>query len=347
MKVSILIPVFNEEENLALLAKELLQVVNGQPWQAELIFIDDGSTDRSPQILQELAQKEERCRVLTFSRNFGQTAAMQAGFEHATGEVVIPMDADLQNDPADIPRLLAKLEEGYDVVSGWRKVRQDKWLSRRFPSILANRLISWWTGVKLHDYGCTLKAYRSSVLKGTRLYGEMHRFIPVYATWRGARVVEMAVNHRPRRYGKSKYGLGRTFKVLLDMLTVKLLGSYSTKPIYLFGGLGVLFAFLGLLTFTGVALEKILIDQWPHKMTMLLFSTLLCTVGVLLIMMGLLAELMVRIYHEAQNKPIYLLQSDLHPTTPSPPSGPAQQEDNEVTQPELDPTPTAQSGQGG
>jgi glycosyltransferase involved in cell wall biosynthesis len=313
MKVSLIVPVFNEEESLEKLHQELCDMCKEQSWEVEMLFIDDGSTDGSHDVLLRLAEKDERVRILKFSRNFGQTAGLSAGIEYATGEVIVPMDADLQNDPADVPRLVERLNDGYDVVSGWRKHRQDKALTRRLPSVIANRILSRWTGVKLHDYGCTLKAYRASVLKGTSLYGEMHRFVPVYASWRGAKVTEMVVNHRARQFGQSKYGLSRTYKVLLDMITLKLLGSYSTKPIYLFGGLGAISMVLGLLCFGGVVVEKLIWDVWIHKMSMLLLSSFLVMIGVLLVMIGLLAELVVRTYHESQNKRIYVLDSEVHP----------------------------------
>jgi glycosyltransferase involved in cell wall biosynthesis len=307
MKVSVVVPVFNEEQSLDALYQELARVLDAQEWAAEIVFVDDGSRDGSFEILEGLAREDPRCTVVKFTGNFGQTAAMAAGIEMATGDVIVPIDADLQNDPSDIPRLIARLEDGYDVVSGWRRERRDRFLTKRLPSMLANRLISWWTGVRLHDYGCTLKAYRARVLKGTHLYGEMHRFVPVYAHWQGARVTEMVVNHRRRRFGRSNYGLSRTFKVLLDLLTLKLLGAYKTKPIYLFGGLGATFIAVGVLAFAGVVIEKLIWDSWHHKMSMLLLVTLLVTVGVMLIMMGLLAELMIRIYHEAQDKPTYVI----------------------------------------
>ena len=308
MKVSLVIPIYNEVESLPDLYKEICAVIDGQTWDAELVLVDDGSRDGSDAVLAELALEDPRCVVLSFARNFGQTAALAAGFDHASGEVIVPLDADLQNDPADIPRLLAKLDEGFDVVSGWRKDRQDKLLTRRLPSVLANRLISKSTGVALHDYGCTLKAYRSSVVKGVRLYGEMHRFIPVYASWQGGRVTELVVNHRARVHGTSKYGLNRTLKVLLDLLTMKLLGAYSTKPAYLFGGMGFMSMALGALAFLIAAVELVFWNTWPHRFTLIILASFLALAGIVMVMMGLLAELTVRIYHEAQDKPTYLLK---------------------------------------
>jgi len=315
MKVSIVIPVYNEVDNLRALHQEICAAVDEQSWETEIVLVDDGSKDGSREILRELEKSDPRCKVMLFARNFGQTAAMTAGFEHATGDVIIPMDADLQNDPADIPRLLTKLDEGFDVVSGWRKDRKDKFITRRIPSMIANRIISWWTKVPLHDYGCSLKAYRSTVLEGVHLYGEMHRFIPVYASWQGGNVTEIVVNHRARQAGESKYGLGRTFKVLLDLLTMKLLGTYSTKPAYLFGGLGFGAIALGFLAFFIAAVELIVSNSWGHRFTLVVLASFLAMIGVVLVMMGLLAELTVRIYHESQRKPIYILKKE-----PEPPS---------------------------
>ena len=313
MKVSIVIPIYNEVDNLRALYQEICSAVDGESWDTEVVLVDDGSTDGSRDTLAELEESDPRCKVLYFARNFGQTAAMAAGFEHAGGDVIIPMDADLQNDPADIPRLLAKLDDGFDVVSGWRKDRKDKFVTRRVPSMIANRLISWWTKVPLHDYGCSLKAYRSHVLDGVHLYGEMHRFIPVYASWQGADVTEIVVNHRARQHGESKYGLGRTFKVLLDLLTMKLLGTYSTKPAYLFGGLGFGSIALGFLAFLIALIELIVSNSWAHRFTLVVLASFLAMIGVVLIMMGLLAELTVRIYHESQRKPTYILRKEPAP----------------------------------
>jgi glycosyltransferase involved in cell wall biosynthesis len=283
MKLSVIIPVYNEEENVSELYGELRAVLGGAPWDSEIIMVDDGSTDRSAECIARIAERDSRVRLVRFSRNFGQTAAILAGIDHATGEVLVPMDADLQNDPADIPRLLAKIEDGYDVVSGWRKNRQDRLWSRRVPSKLANKIISRWTGVVLNDYGCTLKAYRATALKGQQLYGEMHRFIPIYASWRGGRITEVVVNHRPRRFGTSKYGIGRTFKVLLDLITVKFLGGYTTKPAYLFGGIGFSLAGVGAVLATISVVEWLTTNTWPHKMTALMLAAFFVTNGVLLL----------------------------------------------------------------
>lgn len=315
MKLSLLIPVFNEEENLWLLHGQIEAMAKQFALDVEVVLVDDGSTDRSFEVLTAIAATDPRCRVVRFRKNFGQTAALAAAIAHATGDIFIPLDADLQNDPADIPRLIAKLDEGFDVVSGWRKSRQDLFWSRRLPSVLANRLISAWTGVKLHDYGCSLKAYRAEVIRDIRLYGEMHRFVPIYASWAGGRVAEIVVNHRARQFGVSKYGINRTFKVLLDLLTVKFLSNYATKPIYLFGGIGLILAGLGSAVAFGVVVGRFIWTAPPfqHNMSLLLLSTFLVTIGLMLVMMGLLAEIIIRTYHEAQGKQIYLVRSVLNP----------------------------------
>ncbi|MEE8583982.1 MAG: glycosyltransferase family 2 protein, partial [Acidobacteriota bacterium] len=300
--------VYNERENLKALYGSLKQALDPLGRSYEILFIDDGSLDGSTALLDELAHSDPTVRLLEFSRNFGQTAAIAAGFDHARGEVIIPLDADLQNDPADIPRILERLEEGYDVVSCWRKNRQDPFLTRVLPSRLANLLISWISGLRLHDYGCTLKAYRCDVVRHIRLYGEMHRFIPIFASWAGARVTEIPVQHHPRRHGTSKYGLTRTVKVLLDLITIKFLGSYSTKPMYLFGGLGLL-SFLGggLASFLTLY-QKFFEGVKAHRNPILLISFFLFIVGVQFILFGLVAEMIARTYHEAQGKPIYILR---------------------------------------
>jgi glycosyltransferase involved in cell wall biosynthesis len=313
MKISVIVPVYNEEESVAELHAELDAVVAKHEWDAEFIMVDDGSSDRSAALIADLAAGDPRVRLVRFARNFGQTAAILAGIDFATGDVLIPMDADLQNDPADIPRLIDKLDEGYDVVSGWRKNRQDRFLSRKLPSFLANKLISRWTGVELRDYGCTLKAYRATALKGEQLYGEMHRFIPVYASWRGGRITELPVNHRARQYGRSKYGIGRTFKVLLDLMTVKFLSGYSTKPAYVFGGLG--FSLIGVGTLAGFAVvfEWLVYDSMRHKPTIMLLAAFLVTNGVMMLCIGLVAELIVRIYHGQGERRTYVLANEVRP----------------------------------
>lgn len=271
-------------------------------------MVNDGSTDGSAEQLDQIAARFPRIRVLHFSRNYGQTAALMAGLDHARGEIIVPMDGDLQNDPDDIGRLLNKLDEGYDVVSGWRVKRQDNALKRNLPSRVANRLISWVSGVPLHDYGCSLKAYRRSVLDGVKLYGEMHRFVPIYAAWNGARVTELAVTHHARLHGKSKYGLERVFKVLLDLLVVKFLFKYASKPIYLFGGFGLvcLFASFGAGVWA-VALKYFWATSFIQTPLPLL-AVFLTVTGILSFLMGLLAEMLNRTYHESQSKSVYRIE---------------------------------------
>ncbi|HML39537.1 MAG TPA: glycosyltransferase family 2 protein [Bellilinea sp.] len=310
MELSIVIPVYNEYENLPLLYEALIDSLKEVQQSWEAILVNDGSKDGSSDVLKNLAEKDpEHIRVIELRRNFGQTAAIAAGIDHALGDIVILMDADLQNDPHDIPMMLEKINEGYDVVSGWRRKRQDTYISRTLPSHLANALISKVTGVYLHDYGCTLKAYRREVITGFRLYGEMHRFIPVYADSVGAKILEVEVNHHPRKFGKAKYGLERTFKVLLDLVTVKFLSSYSNKPIYLFGGMGVGLIGLGLLLFLFLLIRKI---GWAIGVTTSPFfqtATMLIILGFQSVLMGLIAELQVRTYHESQNKPTYTIRT--------------------------------------
>jgi glycosyltransferase involved in cell wall biosynthesis len=313
MKISVIIPIYDEEESIPELYAELRAVLDREPWDGEIIMVDDGSSDRSAAAISRIAEQDPRVRLVRFARNFGQTAAILAGIDHATGDVLIPMDADLQNDPEDIPRLLSKIEEGYDVVSGWRKDRQDRLWSRRVPSKIANKLISRWTGVGLNDYGCTLKAYRATALKGEQLYGEMHRFIPIYASWRGGRITEIVVNHRPRRFGRSKYGIGRTFKVLLDLMTVKFLSGYTTKPAYLFGGIAISLFGVGAVLALASVLEWLIWNTWPHKMTVMMLATFFVTNGVVLLCMGLLAELVVRIYHGQGHRKTYVLAAEVRP----------------------------------
>lgn len=308
MKVSVVVPCFNEEENLPRLFQEIDAVAGALPGALEVVLVDDGSKDATPALLKAQAEKDPRYKAVLFRRNFGQTAAMVAGFDHATGDVIVPLDADLQNDPADIPKLLAELDKGFDVVSGWRKSRKDKAITRRVPSMLANALIARIGGVDIHDYGCTLKAYRKSVLDNVNLYGEMHRFIPIHAAWAGARVTELVVNHRPRTAGVSKYGIGRTFKVLLDLLTVKLLGSYATKPIYFFGFYGFWLFLAGLACAVGVIVIKVAGVDWHHTFSLGLCAGFFVLLGMQSVMLGLLAELQVRTYHESQRKPIYLVK---------------------------------------
>jgi dolichol-phosphate mannosyltransferase len=273
--------------------------------------VDDGSTDGSLTVLRELASADSRVRVVALKRNYGQTAAMAAGIDAAKGEVLIPMDADLQNDPADIVRLLEKLDEGYDVVSGWRKDRKDKLITRKIPSMIANRVISWIGGVPLHDYGCSLKAYRRESLQDVRLYGEMHRFIPIYASWDGARVSEIPVEHHPRTMGKSKYGLSRTLKVVFDLMTIKFMASYQTKPIYVFGLFGMLAFGISLLAGLYAVFLKIIHKADFVQTPLPILAIVMFAVGVQFLLMGLLAEMLVRTYHESQAKSIYAVREKI------------------------------------
>ncbi len=309
-KISIVIPVFNEEENLRDLHEELSSVLNGlvDGIESEIVYVDDGSSDKSFSILEEIYEKDPRVRVIRFRKNYGQTAAIAAGFDHATGDVIITMDADRQNDPADIPKLIERINKGYDVVSGWRKDRKDPFLNRRLPSIIANGLISFITGVHLHDYGCTLKAYRKDIVKNIQLYGEMHRFIPAIASWLGVSIDEVPVNHRPRTAGKSKYGISRTIRVILDLITVKFLLSFSTRPIQFFGVLGVVSGGVGFLIGLYLTILKYVYSQSIGGRPLLMLAVLLIFIGVQFVSMGLLGELMARTYHETQGKPIYWIR---------------------------------------
>ena len=303
--LSVVLPVYNEEGNIRLQYEEIIKALKPLGVTYEVIFIDDGSKDSSPDILRDIARADRNIKVVIFRRNFGQTAAMSAGIDHATGDVIVFMDSDLQNDPNDIGILLQKIEEGYDVVSGWRKKRKDKLISRKLPSRVANWLIARVTGVKLHDLGCSLKAYRSDLLKQVNLYGEMHRFIPVHASWIGANITEIPVTHHPRKFGSSKYGIQRTFKVILDLITVTFLGKYSTKPIYVFGGTGVIMLILSVISGAAVILMKIFLHQSMTRNPLLLLTVLLIVLSVLFIQIGILAEILIRIYHESQNKQPY------------------------------------------
>jgi glycosyltransferase involved in cell wall biosynthesis len=307
-RLSVIVLVYNELESIAPMHEELMGVLQALDLSYEVLYIDDGSRDGSTERLGQLAARDRHVRVVSFRRNFGQTAAVQAGIDHSRGEILIFMDGDMQNDPHDIPRLMEKIDEGYDVVSGWRKDRQDEAM-RVVPSKIANWIIARVTGVPLNDFGCTLKAYQREVIQDVKLYGEMHRFIPVYASWVGARITELTVNHRPRTYGRSKYSLARTSRVLLDLITVKLLGSYSTKPIYFFG-----FAAFGLwalaLVFAAIVIIQKILPPYPyaHNNPLLLLSVFLAIVGVQFILMGLLAELSIRTYHESQAKTTYVVR---------------------------------------
>ncbi|MGI8919449.1 MAG: glycosyltransferase family 2 protein [Pyrinomonadaceae bacterium] len=306
--ISVFLPVYNEEPNLPPLHAKLDEALSKLGRSAEIVFVDDGSTDNSLKVLREIAAKDERVRVVALKRNYGQTAAMAAGIDAARGQVLIPMDADLQNDPADIVRLLEKLDEGYDVVSGWRKNRQDKLITRKIPSMLANRLISWIGGVPLHDYGCSLKAYRRESLQDVKLYGEMHRFIPIYASWVGARVAEIPVEHHARTMGKSKYGLSRTIKVVFDLMTIKFMASYQTKPIYVFGSFGMLAFLISILAGLYAVFLKLFHKADFVQTPLPILAIVMFAVGIQFLLMGLLAEMLVRTYHESQSKAIYAVR---------------------------------------
>ena len=303
--ISLIIPAKNEEKNLPLLIERAFSVMRGLGKSFEVIVVNDGSTDGSLHVLRALAASHPELRVIDLARNYGQTAAMMAGFDHSRGDIIVPLDADLQNDPADIPKLLAKLDEGYDVVSGWRKNRHDAAIRRNFVSRVANRLISWISGVHLHDYGCSLKVYRRSVIGEVRLYGEMHRFVPIYAAWYGARITEMPVNHSPRLHGKSNYGLDRILKVVLDLIVVRFLDRWIGKPIYVFGGFGVLWFFVATISAVYMLYLKVFEDVSMIQTPLPLLVVMSVMMGVMSICIGLVAEIVVRTYFESQGKTIY------------------------------------------
>lgn len=307
MTVSIVIPLYNEEENVDILHQRTKEAVDQLGLEYEILYIDDGSADRTLAKLEEIQAKDKRVVVLSLRRNFGQTAAFAAGFDFARGDVVVTMDGDLQNDPKDIPKLLELIKD-HDLVSGWRKKRKDPFFTRRLPSMIANWVIGKVTGVKLHDYGCSLKAYRRDVIKNLKLYGEMHRFIPAVASWYGVRMAEVETTHYPRLRGKSKYGLSRTVKVILDLITVKFLQSFSTKPLQFFGPIGLFSGAVGFLISLYLSIEKIFLGRPIGGRPLLLLGILLIIVGIQLIGMGLLGEMLVRVYHESQRKPIYVIK---------------------------------------
>ena len=307
--ISVVIPLLNEEESIPHLRAALTAAMDRYGRSYEVIIVDDGSRDRSFALLKEIAEQDPRFTIVQLRRNFGQTAAFAAGFAQARGDVVITMDADLQNDPADVPLLMAKIEEGYDIVSGWRKDRQDRFWDRRLPSMIANRLISNVTDVQLHDYGCSLKAYRRDVLQHVRLYGELHRFIPALASQVGGTVTEVPVNHHARQFGRSKYGISRTVRVMLDLITVWFLGAYATRPIHVFGTIGLLSVGSGALLGIYLTFLKIFFDQDISGRPLLLLAVLLVVIGVQLITMGLLGEMVIRTYYESQAKPIYYVRN--------------------------------------
>jgi len=322
--LSIVVPVYNEQENLPILYPKILEAIQPLSLSWEIIFVNDGSRDGSQKVLENLyAQDPEHVQVIEFRRNFGQTAAFAAGIDRAVGDIVVLCDADLQNDPMDIPMMLGKIHEGYDVVSGWRKNRQDNFATRTLPSRIANGLISKVTGVHLHDYGCTLKAYRREVITGFKLYGEMHRFIPVYADSIGARITEVEVHHHPRLYGKAKYGLERTLKVVLDLFTVKFLVSYANKPIYLFGGTGIALILLSAVILIYLFIRRVFFSVSVLSSPFFTMSAMIAIMGFKSILMGLIAELLVRTYHESQNKPIYTIRKILAARENTPDAKPA------------------------
>ena len=311
--LSIIVPVFNEEGNLKELYQKIVAVLERINRPYEIIFIDDGSKDQSFFILENLAERDERVKLIQLRKNFGQTVALSAGIDFSQGEIIIPIDADLENDPEDIPRLLGILDEGYDIVSGWRKKRwPDKFFTRRLTSQIANWLISKITGLKLHDYGCTLKVYRRDIIKNISLYGEMHRFIPALAFWRGAKIKEIEVSYHPRQFGESKYGLGRTLKVLLDLVTLKFLSGYATKPIYFFGKIGFISLILGFLTFLWATYYRLTGQKYYIETPLPVIVALFIILAVLLILIGLLAEMIMRTYHESGNKRIYSIKKKIN-----------------------------------
>ncbi len=307
--ISVVIPAYNERENIPILYEKLTKVLDRD---YEIIFVDDGSKDGTFEVLKDIAQKDKQVKVIRFKRNYGQTAAMYAGFQHARGDVIITMDADLQNDPEDIPLLLKKLEEGYDLVSGWRKDRKDPFLSRKLPSVIANWIISKVTGVYLHDYGCTLKAYRSELLKELELYGDMHRFLPALTKRQGAKIAEIVVRHHPRLYGKSKYGIGRTVRVILDILLVKFLNEYINKPMYVFGFVGFVFLSVGLLALAYLLFVKLFLEESIGGRPLLILSALSILAGIQLISTGIIAELLVRIYYRSKEDKPYIIDQKIN-----------------------------------
>ena len=311
MNISVIVPVLNEDKNITTLYDELVPVLNGLGQEFEIIFIDDGSTDSSFEVLSKLHETDPRVIVISFRRNFGQTAALSAGFDYARGDIIVTIDADLQNDAKDIPKLLEKLNEGYDLVNGWRFERKDPFITRRLPSVIANKIISVITGVKLHDYGCTLKAFNKDITQNIKLYGEMHRFIPAIASGMGSSVAEVKVNHRARMFGKSKYGISRTIRVVLDLITVKFLLSYATRPIQIFGLLGFTCGTIGFSIALYLTIQRQFYGISLANRPALLLAILLIFMGLEFITLGLLAELQARTYHETQNKPIYVVKKVL------------------------------------
>jgi glycosyltransferase involved in cell wall biosynthesis len=315
-ELSVVIPIHNEAASLEQLHRELTGTFGASGHLYEIIIIDDGSTDDGFEILARLQAIDPHLRVIRFRRNFGQTAAFAAGFDHARGRIIVTADGDLQNDPRDIPAMVAALDRDVDIVCGWRKDRKDAFISRRLPSLIANRVISWATGVRLHDYGCSLKIFRAEVVKPLRLYGEMHRFLPAIASEQGVRICEMPVRHRPRQHGRSNYGIGRTIRVILDLLTVKFLLSYSTRPLQIFGLIGLSMGLVGGLISGWLAYQRLIEAQSLSNRPLLLLGILLISTGFQLVTLGLLAEIQARTYHESQNKPIYAIR-EIRQTPPA------------------------------
>lgn len=306
--LSIVIPIYNERESIGKLYENLNEALSKMNLKYEVLLIDDGSIDGTFNELLKIHRKNRLFKIIRFRKNFGQTSAISAGFNYAEGEVVITLDADLQNDPQDIPVLLSKMNEGYDIVSGWRKNRKDKAVTRRFPSIIANKIISKLTGVHLHDYGCTLKAYKKEVVKNINLYGEMHRYIPAIASWMGVKVAEVPVMHHSRRYGKSKYGVSRTIKVILDIITVKFLLSYSQSPIQIFGLLGLSSGLFGFIVTAYLIIMRLFFNQPLADRPLFILSIFMIFIGVQLITIGLLAEVLIRVYHKVQDRDTYVIK---------------------------------------
>jgi len=311
MKLSIILPVYNEAESLEELYREIKMVLQPLSFDYEIIAVNDGSEDKSLEVLKKIAVSDLNFKLINFRRNYGQTAAISAGIDFSQGEILVPLDADLQNDPNDIPKFLEKINQGFDVVSGWRKQRRDSF-NRRLPSQIANFLISFITKVKLHDYGCTIKAYKREIIKDIRFYGEMHRFMPAYAAWYGAKIGEITVNHRPRKYGKAKYGLSRIFRVILDLLTVKFLMIYLTKPIHFFGRVGFLLFFLGFLSGLATLILKFVLGVSLAMTQLPLITIFFIIVGIQFILMGLLAEILIRIYYEPRGKTPYSIKEKIN-----------------------------------
>jgi glycosyltransferase involved in cell wall biosynthesis len=312
MKLSIVLPIYNEEGNIKILYHKLIEVLSKIDTEYEILCVNDGSSDKSLEVLKSLSSQDRKIKVINFKNNFGQTAAMSAGIKLSKGDIIIPMDADLQNDPEDIPKFLEKIKEGFDVVSGWRKDRKDGLVLRKIPSWIANWIIGKITGVKIHDYGCSMKAYKREVIKDVNLYGEMHRFIPAYASWQGAVVTEMVVKHHPRIHGQTKYGIGRTFKVILDLIVVKFLSVYMNRPIHFFGGLGFMSFTLGIITGLAALLLRLLGIKYIVETPLPILSALLIIVGVQLVAMGILAEMIMRTYYESQHKEPYVIKDKIN-----------------------------------